>query len=409
MKPIVINYPSWHDDARRDREAGMKMEKIADKYGLSRSRMAQIATPNWKAYLALWREKSGGKAPTVSFGAQVAKDGKYVFVSVPELPPSQVEERRKQERKNTRRPQEDAEMVKRREFDTVKETVDGKVLVGARITCYKCGAKETYFNYRGAVTPDYLPKEFQRRGWMVGKNKSTDICPSCLAKLRGEKPKTDTKPLIRDDLKSSTSVAPAIFDAVKKGVTGIEEIVTKPDGIELINQKKEHEMEPAKSLPPVPVPERKMTRSDDQIIFLKLTDVYIDENSGYKDDWDDTKVAQDLSVPVDWVALVRDRSFGPETNANRQKQAMADLIAAGEKIERQILLADKKMETLQMLDHKVSEITSQIAGQIERFDQLMKSLETEDRHVEKIVKDFDQMVKEFKEMFSSIKPKPLAS
>lgn len=414
MNPIVINYPSWHDDARRDRAAGLTVEKIADKYGLSRTRMSHIVTPNWKAYLAMWRERVTNKTPaTVANGNKVVHEGKYVFVSVHERPPSEVEALRKEERKNMRKPMEDIVVAKEREFETVKEFQEGKALVGGKIVCYKCGASETYFNYRGAITPSYLPKEFQRRGWLVGKNKSTDMCPSCLAKLRGAKPKSDGASLspapAMKDLKASTSPAPAISK-------GIQDMTAKPSGIELISkEKKETAMqavqikEPAKDLPPVPVPERKMTRSDDQIIFLKLTDVYVDENSGYKDDWDDMKVAQDLNVPVDWVALVRDRSFGPETNALRQKKAMDDLIALGEKIERQVLLADKKMETLQMLDHKVSEITAQINSQIERFEQLMKSLETEDKHVENIVKDFDASVKEFKEMFASVKPKALTS
>jgi hypothetical protein len=427
----VIEYPSWHDDVRAEKASGKEVNYLADKYGVGRGRINQITTPNWQAYLVLWqsRTRSGG----VSGAIAKLNTGQYEFKSVPVVPPAQAMQalRISNLKKRKAIPQE-VDMSRERTFATEKKPVEGKVLVGAKIECYKCGATETYFNFKGSVTPEHLPKEFTRKGWMVGKNSSTDMCPSCLAKLRGRKPQPEGR-----DLKASTSPAHSI-------AKGIQDAIAKPVGIEILGDQRTRVEVPTQPFVPsfkfvgelpvdpaidltkpiyeqtvkedavtMPVvseetvikmdPNRTMTRADDRIIMLKLEEVYIDENTGYRADWTDNKVSHDLSVPVEWVAQIRDRSFGPETNADLRKKSMDELVAVGEAINRQILLADKKMEQMQLLDTKISDISERMAADVARFEELMKSLKTEDNRVEEIIKAFDAKVDQFKEMFAKLK------
>lgn len=55
-----------------------------------------------------------------------------------------------------------------------------------------------------------------------------------------------------------------------------------------------------------------MSREDRRVIFSKIDDVYLDENSGYSDGWTDQRVADDLGVPVAWVRSIRAENFGEE-------------------------------------------------------------------------------------------------
>lgn len=76
-------------------------------------------------------------------------------------------------------------------------------------------------------------------------------------------------------------------------------------------------------------PVEEMTRADKRVIFAKLEEVYGDETTGYKGSWNDTKVATDLGIPTAWVALVREDTFGPETNAETIRM-MAEIMALAE-------------------------------------------------------------------------------
>lgn len=58
--------------------------------------------------------------------------------------------------------------------------------------------------------------------------------------------------------------------------------------------------------------QKTMGRQDKQIIFAKLMEAYPNVDKGYVAGWSDQKVADDLGVPVEWVASVREADFGPE-------------------------------------------------------------------------------------------------
>lgn len=409
-EPITITYASWNDDARKRRQAGEEISKLADDYGVSTSRISQITSPSWQLYQIMGSYSKDKKQPR-TLGAMAAKlkEGNYRFVPVPTDPPSKVEAVSKANPKPQPKHMEVEDVSRLREFKVVKKPYEGKMLVGAKIECSTCDNYEEYYNYKGSVTPQHLPKEFERRGWLVGKNERMDRCPSCVAKMRGIKAKPSEGiatisqsgiPSLRPVLKEvpMPQVQPAVVSPI---VTAWEIPAAEPVRID---------PQPFKTVLATPVdPDRKMTRADDQIIFMKMTEVYADERSGYRNDWTDLLVAGDLGVPVDWVALIRERSFGPETNAVLREKHGKALVDKASEIERLIVIADKKMEALQNLDNKVTDMMTQIDGMIERYEQLVKSLETEDKHVENVVSQFDKTVKEYREMAASGTPLPLAS
>lgn len=54
-----------------------------------------------------------------------------------------------------------------------------------------------------------------------------------------------------------------------------------------------------------------MTREDRKIIHNRLTELYVDEATGYRVPWNDARVAEDLGASVEWIAEIRDQFFGP--------------------------------------------------------------------------------------------------
>lgn len=55
-----------------------------------------------------------------------------------------------------------------------------------------------------------------------------------------------------------------------------------------------------------------MSREDRRLIFAKIDEVYLDETTGYSDGWTDSRVAEDLGVPLAWVKTIRAENFGEE-------------------------------------------------------------------------------------------------
>ena len=422
-----IEYPSWHDEARKGRANGKSLAQLADQYGVGASRMSQIATPNWKSYLVAFR----GERQTVS---NASKDvDKYEFVPM-QLPcPRQVEETKKKRPVYPSVSQAmEAEMARGREFQTVKKLHEGKVLVGAKISCSSCDKSDEYYNYKGSVTPEHLPKEFTRMGWAVGKAPRADKCPDCMAKLKakpsdmnGVKPiqPTTAEPVTEGEIITAKSPLPIPTPPVVKSFGDLPKVIAP-------QQKKEepvlHVTPPPAEVPAVldavkahveakreaqPIADdAPMTRADRRIVFAKLEEVYVDEREGYRDDWSDAKVAADLGVPVGWIKEVRDDNFGPEITAEGKAKAAAqaaaktkelnDLIAKNENL---IVLLDKKIEIAQELDAKLKTAMTEMNLAIDRAEQLAKNIETEDAKMEDLFKAFDDGVDAFKKIRDEVR------
>lgn len=155
-----------------------------------------------------------------------------------------------------------------REFDrtTIKEP-GNPPLPAFKFTCSKCGATDTMsLGSKGSgIATALVQQRMKARGWEIGSRASGDLCPDCATKSHKKHNKQE---------KQENNVVTFI---------------------------KAEE-------PPT------MSREDRRLIFAKIDEVYLDENTGYSDGWTDQRVANDLGVPVAWVKDIRAENFGEERN-----------------------------------------------------------------------------------------------
>lgn len=143
---------------------------------------------------------------------------------------------------------------------------------GAVIKCSTEGCANSAMFVRsggGVIHPVHAAIWFRNKGWIVGANERSDKCPDCNARINSgnpSKPKEEVK-MIAEEVKAVA--------------------IPKAD-------------------------QKTMGRQDKQIIFAKLMEAYPNVDKGYVAGWSDQKVADDLGVPVEWVASVREADFGPE-------------------------------------------------------------------------------------------------
>jgi hypothetical protein len=147
----------------------------------------------------------------------------------------------------------------------------------ASAVCCKC--RRVFFVNGATVGHHTLPdsvvaKKFAAKGWHLGSNKKKDTCPDCLKVRRKPQPTVKEEPELGKD--------PPVIP-----------VIPRIDG--------------ASELPP-----REMTREDRRIIFAKLEEVYVDEQTGYSREWHDARVAADLNCPRKWVETIREENFGPQ-------------------------------------------------------------------------------------------------
>lgn len=181
-------------------------------------------------------------------------------------------------------------MRMQREFDVTQVTIDHKLLRGFKIVCGRCGGehKEAVGSSANNDGQEHVraANKFIKSGWLIGKRNRDDRCRACVSIEAKEKINMNGKP--------------AVFGPAP----------------------------PLVPLPRVPIDIPKMQREDRRIIFEKLNDVYADESTGYGPGWTDKKVAEDLSVPRQWVETIREENFGPV----RTNPEIADAINEANKV-----------------------------------------------------------------------------
>lgn len=150
-----------------------------------------------------------------------------------------------------------------------------------RIHCSDCGAFEVIkvpFGAGSSCSQEPADRGFRAKGWRVGRNRKLDVCPACQERVKPE--------------------------------------------AEVIQLKPNPAPEPPKAEPP-----RELSREDRRIIISKLDTIYMDERTGYADGWTDKRVAEDLGVPLAWVASLREENFGPE-NVNTEARLFVARVEA---------------------------------------------------------------------------------
>lgn len=174
-----------------------------------------------------------------------------------------------------------------REFQFVKKIVEGRPVSARRIVCDGCGITADYVTSgSGPQSSTVVARWFRQRGWSVGNKPRADQCQACHEQANAE----------------------------------------RRTRREQITQTKETVMANAAPAKPAAEPPREMGRDDRRVVFAKLNEVYLDETKGYESGWTDVRVAQDLGVPVAWVASVREENFGPARD-NEEIRRFLDLVA----------------------------------------------------------------------------------
>ena len=218
-----------------------------------------------------------------------------------------------------------------REFvrTTIKE--DGKPVMPAfELTCAKCGAKDKLpLGSKSNGYPTALVQQKMRhKGWEIGNRASADLCPDCVSGKHKKHHKTEEK---------ETNVVAFI----------------KADE------------------PP------KMTKEDRRVIFAKIDDVYVDENTGYSDGWTDSRVADDLGVPLAWVKNIREENFGEErSNAAISKQ-LEEAKAMLDKARKLHLDAKDELRTMMTQAEKASEILKAVNNAVSKLQKEINSMNHE--------------------------------
>ena len=209
------------------------------------------------------------------------------------------------------------------------------------IACSACSAVEQAgraSRHGKNLPPEAITKFLRNKGWTVGSTPRKDLCPACTATAR----KTAMK---------ETSVP---HD------TKVVEIKPKLNGIS--------------ELPP-----REMTREDRRIVFAKIEEVYLDETTGYIKDWNDERVAKDLSCPRKWVETIRDENFGPAHAAlNPQVLVLLD------EIDGAVIMVNKIATDTAEFNKKVNDMVTEAATLNTRASTILTQVQTLRAELKKI-------------------------
>lgn len=164
-----------------------------------------------------------------------------------------------------------------------------------RVTCKECGTTDDISanTFSGSRANEDLLNVWRRRGWDIGNRPHKDVCPACASAARKMKRRA------RQASDNETITQPTA------------EIIPMPQPIAPETTAAEAPTEPS--------------REDKRVIFTKLNEVYQDETTGYTAGWTDKKVAEDLGVPLAWVASIREDNFGPERSNEEIKAALAEV------------------------------------------------------------------------------------
>jgi hypothetical protein len=189
-----------------------------------------------------------------------------------------------------------------RKFDKHFAVIDNKQIGMRKLCCVEpgCGQQgELIDRTRDGLPPDVIERKFKQKGWTVGYDSTGDLCPSCTATKQAQRRTKRLKPIIVNEAAAEPAVLP-------------QEATVQHNGAE----------QPLKISP-----------SDWRIIHAKLEEVYDDPDRGYKPPWTDASVARDLGshLPVEWIAEVRERAFGPAKDNEEIRDMLARVKDATEK------------------------------------------------------------------------------
>lgn len=212
---------------------------------------------------------------------------------------------------------------KRVEFPVVRhQDGSGASTFAARITCGACGSYSDNSG-RGNIDNEVF---FERHGWLIGKNRDRDRCPACRRK-------------------SAQGRARAFGQVIER----VDEIMTK------IQEAKPQAVQASPE--PSPDTSREMSREDGRLLSRTIEDHWDEGATTYKIGWSDQRIADDLSVPLDWVKAIRERDFGGTGDEPGLALFLAEQVAVKREIgelNTVLAMAQKDLESSTMFQHELA-------------------------------------------------------
>lgn len=214
---------------------------------------------------------------------------------------------------------------KHREFQMIplRDPVTGVTRKAYRIICADCGAIEQ--RQRSNAPADDM---FRKQGWEVGNNERHDRCPACV----------------------------------------------KGKVIVMADHKKD---EPAKVVLKAVQPQPKeMSREDGRLISRSIEDHWDETNACYQMGWSDRKLADDLSVPLDWVKDIRERDFGGTGDDPTVIQFIAAQIEIKSEMAALSTLVEMASKDMKTTTAYHTELTSKLDGYLRGHRRLLERVES---------------------------------
>ena len=220
-------------------------------------------------------------------------------------------------------------------FEICQVPVGGQQKRGAKAKCGHCEKTESiHINTSKSHGDDDEQVErnvihkFEKLGWKIGKTATQHRCPGCYAALKA---------------------------AAKRRNNGDNKVVP---------------INPVDSEPTVVVVEsapaaKRPTRDDRRIIHNRIDENYVSEAIGYAAGWSDKRVAEDLGVPIVWVAEIRDENFGPNIDEASQ-QTISEAKALIEELKAAHYTADPIVTLLVKLEERAARIEKALLAIAER-------------------------------------------
>lgn len=194
---------------------------------------------------------------------------------------------------------------------------NGERILASKIVCAECGSVGFYPHKRGARRrpPTAVIQHFHAMGWSLRGAK--DRCVECARARRSKK---------------GTGMGEALEAAGRAAVVDIVAVSAA----------------------------RAPTFEERQIINLKLVEVYLNPEAGYRPGWTDARVGRDLGYPKEWVTDIRAAIFGPEGVTPEIEAFLAaseKAVAAFSKLEGDQVAIARRVATMQgELQEAITEI-----------------------------------------------------
>lgn len=266
-----------------------------------------------------------------------------------------------------------------RTFEKVTASDPTDVFHRVRIRCSEEGCDETFiYARRGPINPIAAAKWFRDKGWSVGSHQRDDLCVEHGKGGNVGKSKTIGKVM-------APANGGANIQTKHENINLGTETQMDFEDIQIASGKIGSSNEPVLAEAPVNMT---MSRADKRIIYNKLDEVYADELTGYRGNWNDERVALDLGVPRDWVSTIREDTFGPEINKEKLKEELDAVVTVmGDKLREyhasvqviQSMIADydKLTDTLDTHLATFETLVADMIGIVAVYESAMKELRGE--------------------------------